>query len=40
MRKLTSTLSICEHESQVSCGADDEDDNEEEDGDRGGGGGW
>ena len=40
MRKLTSTLSICEHESLVSDGADDDDDNEEEDGDRGGGGGW
>ena len=33
MRKLTSTLSICEHESLVSGGADDDYDNEEEDGD-------
>ena len=40
MRKLTSTLSICEHESLVSDGADDDDVEEEEDGDRGGGGGW
>jgi len=39
MRKLTSTLSICEHESLVSDGAAD-DDEEEDDDDRGGGEGW
>ena len=37
MRKLTSTLSICEHESLVSDGADDDDDDEDDDR---GGGGW
>ena len=39
MRKLTSTLSICEHESLVSNGAAD-DEEEEDDDDRGGGEGW
>ena len=41
MRKLTSTLSKCEHESLVcDDAADYDDDEEEEDDERGGGGGW
>ena len=40
MRKLTSTLSICEHESLVNDGAAVDDDEEEDDDDRGGGEGW